>query len=255
MQSNSEPDQLPVSDHEQQILLSDTDALQDPMPSDTTPVFKPEGRKGDTLAKKVVLTAVVVFVVTTWIIVFTNDPASLGWFTFHPILQSSAIACFTYGILTLQPTSHPETKAAGLQRHQIAMIGVGIPCILVGTSVMIYNKSLHSAAHFTSWHGTFGIITVAWIIIQASVGAASVWFGGAAFGGGMKAKAVWKYHRLSGYVVFPLTLFTAYLAGAWSDWVTHHSAGFVRFVGYTLAPLAIAAGVYSRVRTSKMKFF
>jgi hypothetical protein len=27
------------------------------------------------------------------------------------------------------------------------------------------------------------------------LGGGSVWFGGAAFGGGMKAKMIWKYHR------------------------------------------------------------
>ena len=33
------------------------------------------------------------------------------------------------------------------------MLGFGIPCIVLGTSAMIRNKSLHSAPHFTSWHG------------------------------------------------------------------------------------------------------
>lgn len=32
-------------------------------------------------------------------------------------------------------------------------------------------------------------------LVQVALGAASVWFGGAAFGGAVKAKAVWKYHR------------------------------------------------------------
>lgn len=31
--------------------------------------------------------------------------------------------------------------------------------------------------------------------VQIALGAGSVWFGGAAFGGGVKAKKVWKYHR------------------------------------------------------------
>ena len=41
----------------------------------------------------------------------------------------------------------------------------------------------------------FGLVTFVWILFQAFVGAGSVWFGGKLFGGGMKAKAVWKYHR------------------------------------------------------------
>ncbi|KAL4065360.1 hypothetical protein J3A83DRAFT_4099981, partial [Scleroderma citrinum] len=195
-------------------------------------------------------------VLTSWGIVFSNDPVALGWFSFHPIFQSTAIASFTYGILTLQPTSLPGSKAAGLQRHQIAMIGIGIPCILLGAGAMIYNKSSHSAPHFTSWHGTCGIITVVWLIIQATFGAASVWYGGAALGGGMKAKSLWKYHRhsfivsfrLSGYILLPLALFTAHLAGSESYWVTHNSSALARFVAYNLAPVVIVVGIYSRIR-------
>jgi len=33
------------------------------------------------------------------------------------------------------------------------------------------------------------------MLFQVFVGAGSVWFNGRLFGGGMKAKAVWKYHR------------------------------------------------------------
>ncbi|KAL4074654.1 hypothetical protein V8B97DRAFT_1729174 [Scleroderma yunnanense] len=216
--------------------------------------MRTEGRKGDIVAKYAVLTAVLIFVLTSWGIVFSNDPVALGWFSFHPIFQSTAIASFTYGILTLQPTSLPGSKAAGLQRHQIAMIGIGIPCILLGAGAMIYNKSSHSAPHFTSWHGTCGIITVVWLIIQATFGAASVWYGGAALGGGMKAKSLWKYHRLSGYILLPLALFTAHLAGSESYWVTHNSSALARFVAYNLAPVVIVVGIYSRIRPSKMKF-
>jgi cytochrome b-561 domain-containing protein 2 len=41
-----------------------------------------------------------------------------------------------------------------------------------------------------------GLLAFVWILFQASVGAGSVWFDGKLFGGGMKAKAIWKYHRL-----------------------------------------------------------
>ncbi|KAI6036850.1 hypothetical protein BKA83DRAFT_677766 [Pisolithus microcarpus] len=218
-----------ADNHEQEGLLSDVDPEQDEMARNTTNL-RTEDRKGDRTAEY----AALVFVLVTWGIIFANDPKSLGWFAYHPILQSC--------ILTLQPTSQPVTKAAGLQRHQIAMFGIGIPCILAGTAFMIYNKSLHSAPHFTSWHGTFGIITVVWLLIQALVGGASVWFGGAALGGGMKAKAVWKYHRLSGYIVFTMTL------------VHSLPGGLMVHMGYTVAPVVILLAVYTRIRPSKMKF-
>ncbi|KAH7889930.1 hypothetical protein F5I97DRAFT_1934732 [Phlebopus sp. FC_14] len=240
-------EQSEVPEEHERLLPNDPE--HQPMGSEAT-ALKPEGRKGDNTAKA----AALVFVVSAWSIVLSNNPTSLGWFAFHPILQSSAIACFTYGILTLQPTSQPQTKAAGLQRHQIAMIGLGFPLILLGTLAMIYNKALHAAPHFTSWHGTLGIIAVVWLFGQVLLGAGSVWFGGAAFGGGAKAKALWKYHRLSGYILFPLLFITAHLAGAWSIWVVGHSVLLVRLVGFTIAPIVVLAGVYTRIRPSKMKF-
>ncbi|KAI9569040.1 hypothetical protein HD554DRAFT_2021107, partial [Boletus coccyginus] len=189
-----------------------------------------------------------VFALSTWAIIFTNDPTSLGWFAFHPLLQSLAIGCFTYGISTLQPTSQPHTKAAGLQRHQIATIYIGVPLILAGGLAIFLQKNSHGAPHFTTWHGTFGIITVAWIVVQALVGGSTVWFGGAVWGSGMKAKAMWKYHRLSGYILFPLLLFTAHLGGGRSTWVTDNSGPFVQLLAYSIAPLVVLAGVYSRIR-------
>jgi len=41
-----------------------------------------------------------------------------------------------------------------------------------------------------------GLLAFVWILCQVFIGAGSVWFDGKLFGGGMKAKAVWKYHRL-----------------------------------------------------------
>jgi hypothetical protein len=83
----------------------------------------------------------------------------------------------------------------------------------------------------------------------------------------MKAKAVWKCrynivyslrrvlkqmfipdHRALGYVIYPLMLFTIYLAGAYATWVIEHTAWIVRFLAYTIAPCALLASIYGRVR-------
>lgn len=110
--------------------------------------------------------------ILTWGIVLLNGPTSMGWFAFHPLLQSLSLALFTYGefstvyhrkpttdipllpgILTLQPTSQPKTKAAGLSRHQIVMLLLGLPCIALGTLAVMFNKWLNGKPHFMSWHG------------------------------------------------------------------------------------------------------
>jgi len=210
-------------------------------------------RSGDTPAYYIALTSALVLVLSTWTIILSNDPKSLAWFAFHPTLNTFAIACFTFGILTLQPTSQPKTKAAGLWRHQIAMI-TGFLAISIGVSAMWFSKESHLAPHITTWHGAFGSISGSWLLVQVIVGAGSVWFGGAAFGGGHKAKLVWKYHRLSGYLLLPFLLTTVHLGGAWSTWMTENNAFVVRLAVYTIAPFAIIASVYSRIRPSKMKF-
>ncbi|KAG6832718.1 hypothetical protein H0H92_012290 [Tricholoma furcatifolium] len=136
----------------------------------------------------------------------------------------------------------PQTKVAGLRRHQAAMLFVGLPAILLGTFAVAYNKSLEGKEHMTTWHGV-------------GLGGGSVWFKGAAFGGGAKAKSLWKYHRLSGYFLFPTLIFTAHLGGAWSSWGDRvMTSGLLRLIVYTIAPLLTVIGVVMRIRTSKMNF-
>ncbi|THG97665.1 hypothetical protein EW145_g7572 [Phellinidium pouzarii] len=185
------------------------------MHSETELVSAPveEGRKGD----RVALYAALTFLIGTWLIVFLNHPGSLGLFAGHPPLQSLAIVCFGLGILQLQPTSQPKTKARGLTRHQLVILGVGLPSIIVGTALIYSNKVIHDSPHFVTWHATFGLIAIVWMVVQMLLGGLSVWFGGRAFGGGMKAKGVWKYHRASGYLLFPMFLMTAAVGGELLD--------------------------------------
>ncbi|KAF7295281.1 NAD dependent epimerase dehydratase family protein [Mycena indigotica] len=213
-----------------------------------------EGRKGDGTALYIAFFGIGLFATVSWVITLVNDPLAVGIFALHPLLQSLSLVLLVYGILTLQPTSQPKTKAAGLARHQYAIILVALPAIVIGTSAVWWNKERRGADHFKSWHGKFGLATFTWIFVQVLLGGGSVWFGGAAFGGGSKAKAVWKYHRLSGYVLFVLLMVTAHLGGFWSGWGHKYSPLSMRILAYAIGPLACVIGLYIRVRPSKMKF-
>ncbi|KAI0781094.1 hypothetical protein BD413DRAFT_20793 [Trametes elegans] len=247
--------ELPLDPERQRIV---GDLVDSPESSDMgydEQFVKPEGRRGDTTALWSALTAGAIFLVSTWVITFANHPTSLGLFFFHPVLQSLALVIFAYGILTLQPTSQARTKAAGLTRHQLAISALGLPAISLGTLAIVYRKSLHGSPHFTTWHGTIGIVAVAWMLVQIILGGGSVWFNGRLFGGNPQAKLVWKYHRLSGYLLFLLFLFAAHLGGAWSNWMTGNSPYVVRLLAYTLSPIVLFGAIVARLRTSKMQFF
>lgn len=111
-----------------------------------------------------------VFLLVTWYAELSNDPKQHGWFAIHPLLQSFSIALITYGaylseiypvhaepfplgILTLQPTSQPKTKAAGFARHHLAIFFIAFPSVTIGTFAVWYNKHLNGRDHFLSWHG------------------------------------------------------------------------------------------------------
>ncbi|KAG8987474.1 hypothetical protein FRB93_004501 [Tulasnella sp. JGI-2019a] len=120
---------------------------------------------------------------------------------------------------------------------------------------MVYNKYNHGAPHFTSWHGRFGLLTLILLTIQVLIGGGSVWFGGRVFGGEDRAKAIYKYHRISGYVIVVLLLVTIHLSGGYADWVVGHTSKTERVIFYTVLPVLTLFGIGWRVRPSKMKFW
>jgi hypothetical protein len=218
-------------------------------------IAKRESRPGDLIAKFAALTSLLLLLICTCAIIFSSNPKSLGWFTYHPPLQILAIALITYGILTLQPTSHPSTKAAGLDRHQYTILFLGLPVLSLGTFSIIYKKWPYPHGYALTWHGTVGYMSILWIFLQIAGGGGSIWFGGAAFGGGANAKRLQKYHRLSGYVLLPLLLATVHLGGTWSRWAITHTSNATRLIVYTIAPAVVLISVYARARSVKMQFW
>ena len=82
----------------------------------------------------------------------------MGLFAAHPPLQALAISAFAVGIMTLQPTNQPKTKKSGLARHQVIMLAVGLPAIIVGSVTVFLNKNIHERPHFTTWHAVSGVV-------------------------------------------------------------------------------------------------
>ncbi|GAA5956626.1 hypothetical protein JCM21900_003626 [Sporobolomyces salmonicolor] len=174
-----------------------------------------------------------------------------GLFTYHPAFQSLAVLGFIEGVLLLQPIpANAATKKKGLQLHQVFQY-TAFPMILVGAAFIIANKALHDARHFTTWHATFGILTLVLIVLQISFGALVVYSPLiSVLGGEGKAKSLWKYHRMSGYLTLTLLILTPLLALA-SDWVVNNSSQTERaLIGFGLGMAGV--GVLFRIRTSKL---
>ncbi|TRM59388.1 hypothetical protein BD626DRAFT_508173 [Schizophyllum amplum] len=207
-----------------------------------------EARKGDDFAGMAALCLVII----TILAVLFNHPLSAGWFAWHPPLEAIGVVAMVYGAMILQPTATPQTKAAGLAKHQLLILSVGFPASLLGTLAVAYNKSAKGKHHFTSWHAKIGLLCTLWLVVQVALGGASVWFDGRAFGGGLKAKRVWKYHRISGYILFILLMATVHLGGQWSGWGSRNVSPVFRAVAYSLTPIVLIAALAIRTRTSKM---
>lgn len=218
---------------------------------------EPPQTHSDRSAYLIALTGVIIMVSYTWFLVLASDPLSKGAFAFHPPLQILAIAFFSYGILTLQPTSlaQPEAKAKGFSRHQLLMFFFGFPCIACGTFAIWYahGHGTGHAHHAKTWHGTFGITALSWMGFQIIFGAGSVWFGGRLFG--ENPKRMYKYHRVSGYLLMVLFLVVIHMGGAWSDFSLNNGSVLMRFIAYLVSPVLIITGIASRIRFDKMPIF
>ncbi|KAK4685064.1 hypothetical protein P7C73_g5097, partial [Tremellales sp. Uapishka_1] len=244
------------------LLPSSADSSPPPKYLDMVPTTR------DKVSLASVVLGLVLFLPLTWYMVFSADLNALGWFALHPPMQSLAITAFILGIpssflcipssLTLcsgitplQPsTSSSDLRKKRLATHQTLLLGLALPALAVGTAGMWWNKHVHGAKHFTTWHSWFGVACV----VQALIGGASVWFGGKLFGGESKARKVYKYHRLSGYLLITLALLTAHLGGAHSSWALGNSAQSVRVVAFWIGLPLVWIGLEARSRPSKMKF-
>ena len=69
------------------------------------------------------------------------------------------------GITPLQPSPPSSAvRRARFQTHQSVMLGLALPALAVGSAAMWWNKHLHGAQHFTTWHSWFGAATVVWVV-------------------------------------------------------------------------------------------
>ncbi|POR37978.1 hypothetical protein TPAR_01817 [Tolypocladium paradoxum] len=130
----------------------------------------------------------------------------LIFFSGHPLLQSLAVFTLIQSVLFLQPTNTAEQKRLG-QRVHAGLNLVALLLLVAGIVVIEYNKYANRGPHFHSAHAYFGVITCVLLALQYLVGF-TMWATPVLYGGDERARSVWKFHRILGYVTLFALLFT-----------------------------------------------
>lgn len=189
-----------------------------------------------------------VLVILVWASVLTHP---LIVFDGHPMLNSLAILFAIEAILVLQPTGLydlvQKKRAAYVHATFVALAAA---CFFSALAIVIWHKEHHHIPHFESLHSKFGAATYTFIVLQALVGFTQ-FFVPQIYGGEENAKKVYKYHRTFGYaVILPLLLATVILATRtyYGGRVLH-----IRTWVVVLAGVAIVAGIYPRIKLSKLR--
>ncbi|GAB1216106.1 hypothetical protein ATERTT37_005311 [Aspergillus terreus] len=141
-------------------------------------------------------------IILIWSGIF-NHPLIL--FSAHPLLNSSAILLQIQAALVLQPTVTPQQKTLGTRVHY-SLQAVSLITFIAAFIVIEVNKGDHP--RLTSPHGILGLITYILIILQSLSGIVQYFLPRLVLGSADRGRSLYKYHRLSGYLLLVLELST-----------------------------------------------
>jgi uncharacterized membrane protein len=165
------------------------------------------------------------------------------------LLNSAGLLLIAQGTLILQPTYTPEQKKTGTYIHA-AVNDVGLAALIAGLIVIEVNKYKNGLPHFESVHAILGIITYVLLIIQATVGFTQ-YFVPQLYGGIDNAKKVWKYHRISGYIVFTFAFATVSAA---TQTFYNKVVLDIKLWAVIVASIITLAGILARIKKEKLGF-
>ncbi|KAF2763939.1 hypothetical protein EJ03DRAFT_332298 [Teratosphaeria nubilosa] len=181
-----------------------------------------------------------------WGAVLSND---LMLFSAHPLLNSAALLFFIQGTLILQPTATPKQKTQGTYVHA-ALNDVAFLAALAGLIIIEYNKFDHNGIHFESAHAILGLITYILVVVQLIVGITQ-YFTPKLYGSVDNAKSMYKYHRLSGYVILLLMLATVCAA---TQTTFNVNVLQIQLWAVVVASLIVVLGIGARIRLNKFGY-
>jgi uncharacterized integral membrane protein len=187
----------------------------------------------------------VLLLASVWAAIFLHGPLSL--FSVHPLAQSFGLLVLIQGVLIVQPTHTAAQKKAGQKLHAGLNL-LALASFIVGVVSIEVNKVRGNLAHFHSVHAYLGIIASILQIGQYLVGF-TMYFVPQLYGGEDKAKKIWKYHRISGYVLLLL-----YMATVTSATQTDYNKGVLGLKLWAMIVIfvLVIVGIYPRIKKQKL---
>ena len=150
--------------------------------------------------------------------------------------------------LVLQPTHTPDQKRAGTIAHAVFHF-FGVSALTSGLVIIEINKARSGhRAEFQSAHARLGLIFYILIYAQVFVGFTQYWVQ-SIYGGEQKAKKIWKYHRVGGYITATLGLATV-CAATWTYYVENILS--IQKWAVVLASVVTLVGVVPRIKLQKL---
>lgn len=196
------------------------------------------------------LSALSLFATPAIFILNSGGYGNLGPFVFHPLFQTFGLTVLVMAVLTLQPATAGTCKLRSFERHRQLIGYLALPAFSLGSSAMFYNKHLHGALHFTTWHSTAGLSVGVLLVIQSLVG---LGFTIPSKEKPLLPKTLFKYHRLSGYfLLLPLLALTVALGGGHSTWATTQASLTIRILFVDFPALLIVLSLWARLRKHKL---
>jgi cytochrome b561 len=127
----------------------------------------------------------------------------------------------------------------------------GTLLLIVGLIIIEMNKASHPETRFKNIHGIMGLVTFILIILQAVVGFVQFYIPASVLGSVDKGKMLYKYHRVSGYLILLLSLATICAATqtGFNANVLH-----IQLWAVIVASVLVVAGVLPRVKKQKFGF-
>ncbi|KAK9389831.1 hypothetical protein V1515DRAFT_172282 [Lipomyces mesembrius] len=178
--------------------------------------------------------------------IMAND---IIFFTGHPALNNFAIFALTQSIILVQPTSTAAEKQLGATVHGIFNLIAGM-AFFGALSIIFINKAAHQGIHFKSVHARLGLVTYILLFANVLLGITQYWTP-YVYGSVTRAKSLYKFHRVIGYVSLAFSFLTAALSST-TDY--NRSIFGMKFSVLFGLVIVTSIGLAVRIRPQKFQF-